>query len=99
MMRSRPRPARASSGKQSSPPASLMSSETQPMPLMSGSSHSSEYTRGRRGHAGPRPHTSRDFTRQRSRPPLAADHAAERADHAQNVGDAAMVEHVHLEPG
>ena len=48
MMRFFPRDSRASSGKQSSPPASAMSSETQAMPLICGVSHSSKYTRGRR---------------------------------------------------
>jgi len=51
MMRPAPSGSRASSGKQSSPPATVISSDTQRMALMSGSSHSSKYTRGRRASA------------------------------------------------
>ena len=54
MMRSAPSGSRDSSGKQSSPPAMPISSETQRMPQISGSSHSSKYTRGRRASAAPR---------------------------------------------
>ena len=49
MMRSLPSGSRASSAKQSSPPAIVSSSETQRMALMCGSSHSSKNTLGRRG--------------------------------------------------
>ena len=49
MMRSLPMGCRASSGKMSSPPARVSSSETQRMALMWGSSHSSKNTLGRRG--------------------------------------------------
>ena len=81
-----------------------MSSDTQRMPLISGSSHSSKYTRGRRvSRGGPRAHLRPAPPRARrasaARPRLAADHAAERADHAQDLRDAALVEHVHLEAG
>ena len=48
MMRSLPMGWHASSGKQSSPPAMPINSDTQAMALMCGSYHSSKYTRGRR---------------------------------------------------
>ncbi|OQB98219.1 MAG: hypothetical protein BWX79_03363 [Alphaproteobacteria bacterium ADurb.Bin100] len=49
MMRFLPSGSLASSAKQSSPPAMPTSSDTQRMALIGGSSHSSKYTRGRRG--------------------------------------------------
>ena len=49
MMRSRPIGACARSGKMSSPPAMPISSLTQRIADIGGSSHSSKYTRGRRG--------------------------------------------------
>ena len=47
-MRSRANEHGARSGKHSSPPAISTSSETQRLPTMSGSSHSSKYTLGQR---------------------------------------------------
>ena len=86
MMRFLPSGSRASSGKQSSPPAMPISSDTQRMPEICGSSHSSKYTRGRRGNrAAARariassPRSSCVDQRRGLR--LAAHHAAERRDH------------------
>ena len=50
-MRSLPRLAAARCGKMSSPPAMAISSLTQRIALIGGSSHSSKYTFGRRGKA------------------------------------------------
>ncbi len=104
MMRFWPSDWPASSGKHSSPPASATSSDTQPIPVISGSSHSSKYTRGRlREACGALAHLHRGPPRSCSTSAaalrLAADHAAERAHHAQDLGDAAVVEDVHLDAG
>ena len=65
-MRSRPRLAAARSGKMSSPPAMPTSSLTQRMALICGSSHSSKYTRGRRGSRAARSRTASSRARSAS---------------------------------
>src|SRR6185295_16368998 len=92
MMRSLPSECWALSAKQSSPPAMPISSETQRMPEIIGSSHSSKYTRAHRIELLLQPHG------QRGRFRLAADHAAEHADHLQDAGHVALIEDEDVEP-
>ena len=68
------------------------------MPEISGSSHSSKKTRGRRGSARPareRVETALELVGERLALVRAADDAAEDADHLQDLGDAALVEGEH----
>ena len=91
----RARPSR-SSGKIGSPPAISTSSSTQQMPEISGSSHSSKNTRGRRGSAPPRARMSSSPRSSRVGERLGAlagaDQAADDADHLQDLGDAPLIE-------
>ena len=88
-----------SSGKIGSPPAISTSSSTQRMPQISGSSHSSKKTFGRRGSAAAASRMSSSPRSSVGRERLALfrhpDDAAEHADHLQDLGDAALVEGEH----
>ena len=90
----------ASSAKQSSPPASSISSLTQPMPEISGSFHSSKYTRGLRGKlaALARMTSSPAWSSVVSAARAGVHQCAERLDHAQDAGNVALVEQMHLQP-
>ena len=101
MMRFLPSDSRASSGKQSSPPAMPMSSETQAMALICGVSHSSKYTRGRRDRSAARAATAASpalssstsaaaFASQPIMPPSTRDHA-------QDLGAPSVIEDVHFD--
>src|SRR5215472_1707392 len=90
-------PRSARSAKMSMPPAISTSSETHPIPEISGSSHSSKNTRGRLGRAFARAWISA----RRISPPgplIRIDDGADRPDHAEDPRDAALVEGVDVEP-
>lgn len=91
----------ASSGKTSSPQATRTSSNTQPMPEIKGSSHSSKYTRGR-GRPRARRHPRQPIlvaAGQGVGPPARADQGADRADHGEDAGNVAVVEGVQGDAG
>jgi hypothetical protein len=79
----------------SSPPAISISSETQPMPAISGSSHSSKKTRGRGLRcccARDRLEAPRQGVRQRVGGVEAIDQRPEGADHREDAGHVTLVE-------
>ena len=103
MMRSRPSDMAARSAKQSSPPAMPISSRH---PADAGDQRLVPFlevdARAPRSCAAALRVASTPASSsvgERGRLRLAADHAAEHADHAQDLGDAAVVEDVHLDAG
>ena len=103
MMRLRPSDWPASSGKHSSPPASVDqlrhpadAADQRLVPLLEVHARPARKAGGARAHLGK---ARLQLPDQRAGLRLAADHAAEGAHHAQDLGDAAVVEDVHLDAG
>ena len=102
-MRSLARLLAARSGNTSSPPAMPISSLTQRIALIAGSSHSSKYTRGRRGSvAALDAHRVEMRCSDRTyglRAVARADHGAQAQHVAEDLLDRAVVGHPHLDAG
>ena len=83
------------SGNTSSPPAISMSSETQPMPLMSGSSHFLEINLRLRPPTNQRRHVAEASFVAPGKPfrlIYRSDQSADGADHRENASDIALIE-------
>jgi hypothetical protein len=89
------------SAKMSIPPAASISSETQPMPEITGSSHSAKYTLGRRVKcAAPLARPGKpggELVGKTISTICRTDHRPEHADHVENLGDSALVEGVDID--
>ena len=89
------------SAKTSIPPAASISSETQPMPEIIGSSHSAKYTLGRRVKCAARwrapASPAASLVGKTISTICRTDHRPEHADHVENLGDSALVEGVDID--